>query len=97
MISDLYIHLNITFKNTVILFHSSKLEMGLQGHPVNIQLLLGLQSHPVNMQLLLLGETAGLFFPVTVLVWNSYGNAWEFQLLPVPVNTWYCRYFFLAL
>lgn len=44
MISDQYIHLNITFKNTVFLFHPSKLEMGLQGHLVNMQLLLGLQA-----------------------------------------------------
>lgn len=83
MISDQYIHLNITFKNTVFLFHPSKLEMGLQGHLVNMQLLLQ--------------ETAELFFPGTALVSYSYGNAWEFQLLPVPVNTWYCQYFFLAI
>lgn len=36
MISDQYVHLNITFKNTVFLFHPSKIEMGLQGHPVNM-------------------------------------------------------------
>lgn len=83
MISDHFIHLNITFKNTVFLFHPSKLEMGLQGHPANMQLMLQ--------------ETAKLFLPVTLLVSYSYGNAWEFQLLPVLANTWYCRYFFLAI